>query len=74
MLSPHVSEGLNAKNLDKTTPCLLLIGPEGGLSDNEIEIAKQHDFKPIALGQRVLRTETATIVALSVFQAYAGDL
>ena len=52
----------------------LLIGPEGGLSEDEIVEAKAHGFMPLSLGPRILRTETAAIVALSVLQAIAGDL
>lgn len=46
----------------------LLIGPEGGLSLDEIRMAKSQGFIGIALGKRVLRTETAPVVALSVLQ------
>ncbi|KTD42745.1 16S rRNA (uracil(1498)-N(3))-methyltransferase [Legionella parisiensis] len=52
----------------------LLIGPEGGLSDNEIQCARQHGFQPLSLGPRILRTETAAITALSMLQAVGGDL
>ncbi|MDF1645687.1 MAG: 16S rRNA (uracil(1498)-N(3))-methyltransferase [Legionellaceae bacterium] len=52
----------------------LLIGPEGGLSPQEISTAKQAGFKGISLGPRILRTETATLAALSVLQALLGDL
>lgn len=52
----------------------LIIGPEGGLSDNEITLAFQQGFSPLSLGPRVLRTETAAITALSVLQAVGGDL
>lgn len=41
----------------------ILIGPEGDFSLNEIELALQHSFKPVALGSSRLRTETAGIVA-----------
>ncbi|QEY60479.1 16S rRNA (uracil(1498)-N(3))-methyltransferase [Pseudomonas sp. C27(2019)] len=50
-----------------------LIGPEGGLTENEVNQAEQHDFQPARLGPRVLRTETAPIVALSVAQHVWGD-
>jgi 16S rRNA (uracil1498-N3)-methyltransferase len=50
----------------------LLIGPEGGLSSDEIRLAKAHDFSGIALGNRVLRTETAPVAALSVLQYLWG--
>lgn len=50
-----------------------LIGPEGGLSETEVAQAAQHGFQPARLGPRVLRTETAPIVALSVAQQLWGD-
>jgi len=52
----------------------LLIGPEGGLDDHELEAAARAGFSPVRLGPRVLRTETAGIVALAVLQALWGDL
>ena len=45
---------------------VLLIGPEGGLSEQEIVDANDHGFKNWCIGERVLRTETAPIVALSI--------
>jgi 16S rRNA (uracil1498-N3)-methyltransferase len=51
----------------------ILIGPEGGLSGHEIEVAIASGFMPLTLGPRVLRTETAPIVALSVLQMQWGD-
>lgn len=50
-----------------------LIGPEGGLSDGEIDQARSAGFQPARLGPRVLRTETAPVVALSVAQQLWGD-
>jgi 16S rRNA (uracil1498-N3)-methyltransferase len=52
----------------------LLIGPEGGLDDTELDAATRAGFAPVRLGPRVLRTETAGIVALAVLQALWGDL
>jgi 16S rRNA (uracil1498-N3)-methyltransferase len=52
----------------------LLIGPEGGLDDHELDAATRAGFSPVRLGPRVLRTETAGIVALAVLQALWGDL
>lgn len=52
----------------------LLIGPEGGLSDVEVQRAGAQGFQPLSLGPRILRTETAAITVLSVLQAVAGDL
>ena len=52
----------------------LLIGPEGGLDDDELIAARGAGFMPVRLGPRVLRTETAAVVALTVLQALWGDL
>ncbi len=51
----------------------LLIGPEGGLTPQEIEMAENHRFNSLALGPRVLRTETAPVVAISLMQYLWGD-
>jgi 16S rRNA (uracil1498-N3)-methyltransferase len=53
---------------------LLVIGPEGGLSESEITRAQTSQCHPLALGPRVLRTETAPLVALSLVQYCWGDL
>ena len=50
-----------------------LIGPEGGLSADEISLAELHGFKPLCLGPRVLRTETAPVAVLSLMQWLWGD-
>ncbi|WDE06628.1 16S rRNA (uracil(1498)-N(3))-methyltransferase [Thalassomonas viridans] len=52
----------------------LLIGPEGGLSDEEINQANGAGFVDILLGPRVLRTETAALTAISALQCRFGDL
>jgi 16S rRNA (uracil1498-N3)-methyltransferase len=52
----------------------LLIGPEGGFSEEEIQGSEEYGFLPLSLGPRILRTETAAITALSVLQAVGGDL
>ncbi|HXK30924.1 MAG TPA: 16S rRNA (uracil(1498)-N(3))-methyltransferase [Candidatus Binatia bacterium] len=53
---------------------LLVIGPEGGLSDPEADLAQQHGFKAIRLGRRILRAETAAVAATSLVQYLWGDL
>lgn len=52
----------------------LLIGPEGGLSDTEIELATHSGFTAVSLGPRVMRTETAALAAVAIIQALWGDL
>ena len=55
------------------TSLAFLIGPEGGLTDTEVTQAAEQGFQPARLGPRVLRTETAPVVALSVAQQLWGD-
>ncbi|MFD2643884.1 16S rRNA (uracil(1498)-N(3))-methyltransferase [Pseudomonas japonica] len=57
----------------RPTSLAFLIGPEGGLSDAEVEQAKGSGFHAARLGPRVLRTETAPVVALAVAQQLWGD-
>jgi len=52
--------------LDAQLELALLIGPEGGLSESEIGLSNQHGFVNWCIGDRVLRTETAPVVALSI--------
>lgn len=52
----------------------LLIGPEGGLSTQEVQKARDYGYQGLTLGPRILRTETAVLTALSVLQAIKGDL
>lgn len=51
----------------------ILIGPEGGLSDLEIDNAKQNGFTGVKLGPRILRTETAALAAITAVQLLQGD-
>ena len=44
----------------------IFIGPEGGFEDAEIEAASAVDIRPVTLGKRILRTETAGLAILSV--------
>jgi 16S rRNA (uracil1498-N3)-methyltransferase len=44
----------------------VLIGPEGGFSHDEVELAKSQGFIPVTIGSRILRTETASIAILSM--------
>ncbi|MDP6675336.1 MAG: 16S rRNA (uracil(1498)-N(3))-methyltransferase [Gammaproteobacteria bacterium] len=55
-------------------PVVLFIGPEGGLTEDEIATATDAGFRRIRLGPRVLRTETAPITALSIIQFLIGGL
>lgn len=53
---------------------LICIGPEGGFSDQEVDLALNYGFTALNLGPRVLRTETAAIAAVAAIQAKFGDM
>jgi len=53
---------------------VVLIGPEGGLAEAEQQAALAAGFVGVRLGPRVLRTETAAVAALTLFQHHFGDL
>ena len=72
MLAPGGGESLAARPAP-AGPVELLVGPEGGLSERELDIAATVGFAALSLGPRVLRTETAPLVALSAMQALWGD-
>jgi 16S rRNA (uracil1498-N3)-methyltransferase len=56
-----------------TGPVTLLIGPEGGLDEGEMQAAATAGFTPVGLGPRVLRTETAGPAVLAALMALWGD-
>ena len=62
-----------AKN-PHTQSVLLAVGPEGGFTAQEAELARAHGFEPVHLGRRILRAETAAVAALGLVQFLWGDL
>ncbi|ABQ28432.1 16S rRNA (uracil(1498)-N(3))-methyltransferase [Geotalea uraniireducens] len=52
----------------------VLVGPEGGLTAEEAAAASACGFIPLSLGKRIVRTETAGIIILSILQFYWGDI
>jgi len=56
------------------TEIFFVVGPEGGMSDEEVGEAQKAGFIPITLGKRILRSETAGLCLLSVLQYEWGDL
>jgi len=52
----------------------LFIGPEGGYTEAEIDLARRYGVVPVTLGGRILRAETAAIVATTLILAAAGDI
>lgn len=72
VLDPEAQAGIAA--VSAPNEVALLIGPEGGLSDEEISLANQQGFQSVQFGPRILRTETASAAAIAVVQALWGDL
>jgi len=62
------------KNFEGSATITLLIGPEGGFTDTETKIAVEKGFMTASLGPRILRTETASITAISIIQYELGDM
>jgi 16S rRNA (uracil1498-N3)-methyltransferase len=71
VLNHRATTTLNA--LPRPTALTLLIGPEGGLDENELAQAERAGFIGMRLGPRVLRTETAAVTALAALQTLWGD-
>jgi len=57
----------------RPTRIAIVVGPEGGFDRQEVERAQQHGVVPVTLGNRILRTETAAIVAATLVQYIVGD-
>ncbi|MCY9854981.1 16S rRNA (uracil(1498)-N(3))-methyltransferase [Vibrio mediterranei] len=72
-LHPRAKYSINTLP-EPVTKVRLLIGPEGGLSAQEIEMTEQYQFEETLLGPRVLRTETAALTAITALQVRFGDL
>ncbi|MEL4430292.1 16S rRNA (uracil(1498)-N(3))-methyltransferase [Shewanella mangrovisoli] len=72
-LHPRAAHGINGLDLSHTR-VRLLIGPEGGLSAEEIAMTETYQFTDVLLGPRVLRTETASLTAITALQLRFGDL
>ena len=71
-LAPEAAVGL--RQLDRPAGRVtVLAGPEGGLTATELDDAAGAGFRPLRLGPRVLRTETAAVALLAAMQALWGD-
>ncbi|MDF1761353.1 MAG: 16S rRNA (uracil(1498)-N(3))-methyltransferase [Coxiellaceae bacterium] len=63
-----------AASEQKPQSLTIAIGPEGGFTDVECEQALQQRFQPVQFGPRILRTETAGVVAIAMAQRIWGEL
>ncbi|HPH64722.1 MAG TPA: RsmE family RNA methyltransferase [Kofleriaceae bacterium] len=68
----HTAGGVPVQQLageDAAAPMVIITGPEGGLAPNEVELLSSNGFVPGALGSRILRAETAPVVAVALVRA-----
>lgn len=73
----HPEQQGDNRSMELSVPpkqAVVLIGPEGGFSSEEVALAIQQGFQCLTLGPRILRTETAPVVALTVLQSLWGDI
>ena len=72
ILSPHhLSDA--SDNITIVNSVALLIGPEGGFIEEEVNLAQQAGFQSLLLGRRILRAETAALAGISLLQHKFGD-
>lgn len=75
ILDPYAPESLSRSALKhQVNDVMLLVGPESGFDETEVEQAKKCGFRPVHLGPRTLRTETAGPVGAAVLQSCLGDM
>lgn len=73
----YENEGVSLKTIFKpnfSRRIYLMVGPEGGFTEEEVKLAQDQGFIPVKLGQRILRTETAAITLIGILQYELGDL
>jgi len=73
LFDPRATRPFATLDLPPRQPLCLLVGPEGGLSEDECAAARARGFVAATLGPRVLRTETVALAALAVAQFLWGD-
>jgi len=74
LLSQESAPSAREGNPRRPFSIALLIGPEGGFADEEIELARRYDIRTVTLGARVFRAETAALVAATIVLHTFGDL
>ncbi|NEW05182.1 16S rRNA (uracil(1498)-N(3))-methyltransferase [Paenibacillus sp. SYP-B3998] len=73
-LKPAIRDAVAAGKLGSGKKVLLVVGPEGGFSEQEIQQAEEVGFRSVSLGARILRTETAAMVGLTCLFYETGEM
>lgn len=74
ILAPGDYPRISTLAIDACTQINMLIGPEGGFTDEEVEQCRSQGVQAVSLGTRILRAETASIAVMSLLQHTYGDL
>jgi len=74
ILSPEATKSLDNVTHNMKRNIIVLIGPEGDFTKQELDFSIQKGFSPIKIGPRILRTETAPMCILSILQYKYGDI
>lgn len=69
-----LKESIRRLKYSEACSVAIVVGPEGGFEDEEVEEAQKAGFLSVSLGQRILRTETAAIVMVGLIQYELGDM
>lgn len=72
--APNGADKFSTMSTDNIKHCVCLIGPEGGLTTEEMLVLDNAGFSTISLGPRILRLETAVIATIALLQSHWGDL
>ena len=73
LLAPDATESA-ITTVGSAASISLVVGPEGGLESAEHTLATHLGYRPVSLGPRILRTETAGLAAIAALQATSGDM
>lgn len=61
-------------SIEKINSVMTIIGPEGGFSTEEVQLAADAGYEPVTMGSRILRSETAAVAAVAILQHELGNL
>ncbi len=67
-------QALSARNFTAGTRIQVFVGPEGGFTGEEVHLARSYGIQPVTLGPRILRAETAGVIAAALILYEAGEL
>lgn len=74
ILDPSGERMLDQAKSQQPPGAIVAVGPEGGFSEGELALAKTLGFKPVRLGPRTMRADTAAVVAIALVQSLFGDM